>query len=184
MHKSSISVTDDRVLIIESQKNKFTKSGLIIPDSVTVTEDTGFSNLINTGTVVSKGIKCKFVNPGETVLFGKEECAKIELETEQYLVAREISVILSFNGNEIDRLNDDRYLIEIPERTNITSAGIYIPDNAVIKPVQGKILKAGNACSIEAGAQVIFGRSAGMNITFNKTNYLVVREPDIVAIIK
>jgi chaperonin GroES len=88
----------------------------------------------------------------------------------------------------------DRIVIE-PSDDDVsqTAGGIYIPDTAKEKPQTGKVVAAGPgrvtedgktiALSIKVGDNVIYSKYAGTEYTEGGTEYLVVRESDILATI-
>jgi chaperonin GroES len=88
----------------------------------------------------------------------------------------------------------DRIVIEPSEDDVSQSAGgIYIPDTAKEKPQTGKVVAAGPgrvtdegktiALTIKVGDDVIYSKYAGTEYTEGGTEYLVVRESDILATI-
>ena len=88
----------------------------------------------------------------------------------------------------------DRVVIEPTEDADSTSpGGIIIPDTAKEKPQQGKVVSAGPGrtnddgnlieMSISVGDDVIYSKYAGTEYSQGGTDYLIVRESDILAVI-
>ena len=88
----------------------------------------------------------------------------------------------------------DRVVIEPDDETaDQSSGGIYIPDTAKEKPQQGTVVAAGPgrvtdegktiALSVKVGDNVLYSKYAGTEYTEDSTEYLVVRESDILATI-
>ncbi len=82
----------------------------------------------------------------------------------------------------------DRVLIEPKEAETKTAAGIYIPDTAKEKPQQGTVIAAGpgkkdEPMEVKAGDQVIYGKYAGTEVTFEEKKYLIVKQSDILAVL-
>ncbi len=82
----------------------------------------------------------------------------------------------------------DRVLIEPKEAETKTAAGIYIPDTAKEKPQQGTVIAAGpgkkdEPMEVKAGDQVIYGKYAGTEVTFEDKKYLIVKQSDILAVL-
>lgn len=82
----------------------------------------------------------------------------------------------------------DRVLIEPKEAETKTAAGIYIPDTAKEKPQQGTVVVAGpgkkdEPMEVKAGDQVIYGKYAGTEVTFEDKKYLIVKQSDILAVL-
>jgi len=88
----------------------------------------------------------------------------------------------------------DRVLVEPLEAEEKTSGGIVIPDTAKEKQQKGKVIAVGKGRTNEEGKltplevkvndQVLFGRYAGTEVKIGGTEYLIVKEEDILAIIK
>ena len=82
----------------------------------------------------------------------------------------------------------DRVLIEPTEAETKTAAGLYIPDTAKEKPQQGTVVAAGpgkkdEPMEVKVGDQVIYGKYAGTEVTFEDKKYLIVKQSDILAIV-
>ena len=82
----------------------------------------------------------------------------------------------------------DRVLIEPKEAETKTAAGIYIPDTAKEKPQQGTVVAAGpgkkdEPMEVKVGDQVIYGKYAGTEVTFEGKKYLIVKQSDILAVL-
>ena len=82
----------------------------------------------------------------------------------------------------------DRVLIEPKEAETKTAAGLYIPDTAKEKPQQGNVVAAGpgkkdEPMEVKVGDQVIYGKYAGTEVTFEDKKYLIVKQSDILAIV-
>ncbi|MES2218215.1 MAG: co-chaperone GroES [Pseudomonadota bacterium] len=88
----------------------------------------------------------------------------------------------------------DRVVVEPRELETKTPGGIYIPDTAdKDKPIQGTIIAIGNGkyvdgkllpLQVKIGDQVLFGKYAGTNIKLEETDYLVMREEDIMGVLE
>ncbi len=81
----------------------------------------------------------------------------------------------------------NRVLIEREEQTNQTASGLYIPDSAKEKPLEGKVIAVGKE-AIEAGINegdvVVFPKYGGTEITMNGTEYLIMSSDDILGVMK
>jgi len=67
--------------------------------------------------------------------------------------------------------------------------GIIIPDTAKEKPLRGKIVAAGNGTKdeemiLKTGDEVLYGKYAGTELEFDGEKYLMMRQSDVLAIIK
>tara|TARA_Y100000991_G_C21673354_1_gene221933 strand:+ start:181 stop:459 length:279 start_codon:yes stop_codon:yes gene_type:complete len=82
----------------------------------------------------------------------------------------------------------DRVLIEPAKAETTTDSGIIIPDTAQEKPQKGIVVAVGNGTkdhemSVKIGDQVLYGKYSGTELKFEGTDYLMMRESDLLAII-
>ena len=83
----------------------------------------------------------------------------------------------------------DRVLIEPAAAEEVTSGGIIIPDSAKEKPLKGTVKAIGNGTKDEAmvvkvGDTVLYGKYSGTELEFDGEKYLMMRQSDILEIIK
>ncbi|WP_121964195.1 co-chaperone GroES [Myroides sp. N17-2] len=82
----------------------------------------------------------------------------------------------------------DRVLIEpLPAETK-TASGLFIPDTAKEKPQRGTVVAVGNGTkdhdmTVKVGDTVLYGKYAGTDLKLDGTDYLIMREDDILAIV-
>ena len=82
----------------------------------------------------------------------------------------------------------DRVLVESAPAEEKTASGIIIPDTAKEKPMKGKVVAVGGGkkdepMTVAVGDDVLYGKYAGTEITVDGTEYLIMREADIFAIV-
>ncbi|MGG3737620.1 co-chaperone GroES [Aeribacillus pallidus] len=87
----------------------------------------------------------------------------------------------------------DRVVIELVESEEKTASGIVLPDTAKEKPQEGKVVAVGTGRVLESGERVapevsvgdriIFSKYAGTEVKYQGTEYLILRESDILAVI-
>lgn len=86
----------------------------------------------------------------------------------------------------------DRILVKrSDEDEQTTSGGIIIPDTAKEKPQEGEVVEVGNgrlldsgerqALEVAKGDRVLFAKYGGTEVTYEGTEYLILREDDILA---
>ncbi len=83
----------------------------------------------------------------------------------------------------------DRVLVRPAAVEEKTIGGIIIPDSAKEKPLQGDVIAVGNGTKDEpmlltAGDRVLYGKYAGTEIEHEGEKYLIMRQSDVLAIIK
>jgi chaperonin GroES len=89
---------------------------------------------------------------------------------------------------------NDRVLVKRLEEMQVTKGGIYIPDTAKEKPVEGQVVSVGPGkvndqgnrvpLNVKEGDKILFGRYAGSEIKVEGEEYLMMREDDILAIVE
>lgn len=88
----------------------------------------------------------------------------------------------------------DRVLVKRTESNETTQGGIIIPDNAKEKPQEGEVVSVGTGKTLDngnvvkpavkEGDKVLFGKYSGTEIKLDGNEYLILREDDILGIIK
>ena len=88
----------------------------------------------------------------------------------------------------------DRVVVQALEETEQMRGGLYIPDTAKEKPMQGTIVALGPgklseeneriAPDVEVGQTVLYGKYSGTEVSVDGEDYLILRESDILAVIK
>lgn len=78
----------------------------------------------------------------------------------------------------------DRVLIEPQEAETKTASGIYIPDSAQEKPMQGKVVAVGPGTKdvkmeLKVGDTVLYGKFSGSEITVDNNDYVIMRQSDV-----
>ncbi len=88
----------------------------------------------------------------------------------------------------------DRVVIKPLEREEMTKSGIVLPDTAKEKPQEGLVEAVGNgryneqtgqrvALDVKVGDRVIYAKYAGSEVKLDETEYLILSEKDILAIV-
>lgn len=82
----------------------------------------------------------------------------------------------------------DRVLVEPAAAEEKTASGLYIPDTAKEKPQKGTVVAIGSGkkdepLTVKVGDQVLYGKYAGTELSFDGQDYLIMREADIFAIL-
>jgi chaperonin GroES len=87
----------------------------------------------------------------------------------------------------------DRVVIRRMNEEEKTAGGIFIPDTAKEKPLEGEVVAVGNGkvredgtlqkLEVKVGDRVLFGKYTGSDVILDGEERLVVREEDILGII-
>ena len=87
----------------------------------------------------------------------------------------------------------DRVVVEPAPAEDMSSGGIILPDTAQEKPQQRTIVAAGPgkvsdsgktvAMEVKKGDRILYGKYSGTEFSFEGTDYLIMRESDILAVL-
>ncbi len=85
----------------------------------------------------------------------------------------------------------DRVVVKAIEREEVTSSGLVLPDTAKEKPQEGEVIAVGPGrmtdegkrlpLDFKEGERIIYSKYAGTEVKLDGIEYLVLREPDILA---
>ena len=88
----------------------------------------------------------------------------------------------------------DRIVVKPLEAQEKTKSGIIVPDSAKEKPQEGKVVAVGTgrllddgalkALEIKNGDRVLYGKYSGTEVSVEETDYLILREEDILAVVQ
>ena len=99
-------------------------------------------------------------------------------------------------GQGADKIQplSDRVVVQALEEAEEMRGGLYIPDTAKEKPSQGNVVAVGPGkmsdegvrveMDVSVGDKVLYGKYSGTDVTLDGDEYLILRESDILAIIK
>lgn len=86
----------------------------------------------------------------------------------------------------------DRVLVKYSEEPEKSAGGIFIPDSAKEKPQRGEVVAVGTGkvtddgklqkMEVKVGDIVLFEKYSGSKINIDDTEYLIIREDDILGI--
>jgi chaperonin GroES len=87
----------------------------------------------------------------------------------------------------------DRVLIKRLEEQDERHGSIIIPDTAKEKPQEGKVIAVGTGrvtedgkrlpITVKAGDRILFGKYSGSEVKIDGTEYLIMKEEDILGIL-
>ena len=87
----------------------------------------------------------------------------------------------------------DRIVVKPIEEQDTTRGGLFIPDSAKEKPQQGEVMAVGHgkrlddgklvALDVKVGDRILFGKYSGSETKVGGTEYVIVREDDVLAIL-
>jgi chaperonin GroES len=88
----------------------------------------------------------------------------------------------------------DRVLVRRLDEGEQRRGGIIIPDTAKEKPQQAEVMAVGNgkllesgervALDVKSGERILFGKYSGADIKIEGTEYLILREDEILGILE
>ena len=87
----------------------------------------------------------------------------------------------------------DRVVVKPFEEMEVKKGGIIIPDTAKEKPMEGEVMEVGSGrvtddgkkmpLEVKKGDRILYGKYSGTEVNVGNTEYLIMRESDIFAII-
>ncbi len=86
----------------------------------------------------------------------------------------------------------DRVVVRASEETEQMRGGLFIPDTAKEKPMQGEVLAVGPGrfekdkrvpMELKVGDKVLYGKYSGTEVTIDNEQLLILREADVLAVI-
>ena len=88
----------------------------------------------------------------------------------------------------------DRVVVKLVDREETTASGIVLPDTIKEKPQEGVVEAVGNGkyndstgnrveMDVKVGDRVMFAKYAGSEVKVNDTEYLILAEKDILAVV-
>ena len=87
----------------------------------------------------------------------------------------------------------DRVLVKQEEAAEVKKSGIIIPDTAKEKPQKGVVIETGPgrteegklvAMEVKKGDKILYGKYSGTEVIVDDEEFVIMRESDILAIIK
>jgi len=97
-------------------------------------------------------------------------------------------------ATSIKPLHDRVIVRRIEDSADKTAGGLYIPDSAKEKPLEGEVIAAGagkykedgsrQPLDVKAGDRVLFGKYSGSEIKIDGEEVLIMREDEILGIIE
>ncbi len=88
----------------------------------------------------------------------------------------------------------DRIVVKPLEDTETMRGGLYIPDTAKEKPQQGEVVAVGPGKmtddgkritpEVKEGDKVLYGKYSGTEVTVSDEQYLILRESEVLAIVR
>ena len=87
----------------------------------------------------------------------------------------------------------DRVVVRPKEKEEVTKSGIFLPDTAKEKPQDGEVVAVGPGrvldngtrlkMDLKVGQSVLYAKYAGTEFKLDDEEYLILREPDVLAIV-
>jgi chaperonin GroES len=88
----------------------------------------------------------------------------------------------------------ERLVVQAAEKEEKTASGIFLPDTAQEKPLQGTVLAAGPGRMLDNGTlipmeakvgdKILFGKYSGTEIKIEGESYLILKESEVLGIFR
>jgi chaperonin GroES len=89
---------------------------------------------------------------------------------------------------------EDRVLVMPVEAQTKTASGLYLPESAKEKPMQGRVVATGPGkrlengkraeMSVKIGDTVVFGRYAGTEVEIKNVKHMIMRESELLGVVQ
>ena len=87
----------------------------------------------------------------------------------------------------------DRIVVKQLEAQEKTKSGIIVPDSAKEKPQEAKVVAVGpgrlldeggvKPLEVKSGDRVLYGKYSGSEVTIDGTDYLILKEEEVLAVV-
>ena len=87
----------------------------------------------------------------------------------------------------------DRVVVEVIKREEKTAGGIYLPDSAKEKPMEGTVISVGKGArdnqgnlipmDLKTGDRIVFGKWAGTEVKIEGKELLIMKESDVMGVL-
>lgn len=87
----------------------------------------------------------------------------------------------------------DRIVVEATKKEEKTAGGVYLPDSAKEKPMEGVVLAVGKGArdaqgnlitmELSVGDKIVFGKWAGTEVKIDGKEYLIMKESDVMGVL-
>lgn len=75
---------------------------------------------------------------------------------------------------------NDRLIVKMPEVMEKTAGGLFLPDTAKEKPLEGEVVAVGSKVKqVKVGDTVLYGEYAGQTFDVGGQEFLIVREDEV-----
>ena len=88
----------------------------------------------------------------------------------------------------------DRILVKRVKELEKTKGGLYIPESAKEKPIEGEVISVGKGklqddgkireLEVRKGDRILFGKYSGTEIKLDGEDFLILREDEVLGIIE
>ncbi|MFZ4466179.1 MAG: co-chaperone GroES [Phycisphaerales bacterium] len=88
---------------------------------------------------------------------------------------------------------EDRVIVKPLEAETKTASGIFLPESAKERPMQGKVVATGPgkmldngtrmAMMVKKGDTVVFGKYAGTEVEIKNVKHIIVRESELLGVL-
>lgn len=183
---TGIKPVGDRVLVSVDAEEVRTAAGLLLPGNS--------RNKPNTGSIVAAG-DSKTISQADSVVYSKFAGTEVEVGGKEHVLLKEEDVIgVLSSGKKIATLKplSDRVLIKMAAVEGKTSGGVLLNVENAEKPTFGTVVAVGpgkkdpdsgevSAPNITVGSTVLYSKYSGTEFEEDSSNFIVVRESDILA---
>ena len=88
---------------------------------------------------------------------------------------------------------EDRVLVKPIQKDSVTESGLYLPESAKEKPIQGEVIAVGPGkrldngnraeLTVAVGNKVVYGKYAGTEVEIEGEDHLILRENELLGVV-
>eukprot|EP00240_Pyramimonas_obovata_P013086 CAMPEP_0118933136 /NCGR_PEP_ID=MMETSP1169-20130426/11388_1 /TAXON_ID=36882 /ORGANISM="Pyramimonas obovata, Strain CCMP722" /LENGTH=250 /DNA_ID=CAMNT_0006875863 /DNA_START=53 /DNA_END=805 /DNA_ORIENTATION=+ len=185
----------DRLFVKMPPADEFSVGGILLPSMSNDSKPTkGTVVALGPGKQGEKGVVPIGLSVGDTVTYSKYAGTEVEVGGEAHILLKEEDCIGTLAGADIASLKPlgDRVLIKCSEVEEETTGGVILAAGAKEKPLTGTVVAVGPgkvgedgemmAPDLAVGSEVMYSKYTGTEFEADdETNYIVVREADVLA---
>ncbi|KAE8808177.1 20 kDa chaperonin, chloroplastic-like [Hordeum vulgare] len=186
----------DRVLLKTKTAEQKTTGGILLPSTAQSKPQSGEVVAVGEGRTIGDSKVEVGIKVGAQVVYSKYAGMEVELNDSNHLILKEDDIIGILETEDVKDMEplSDRVLIEVAVAEDKTAGGLLLTNSVQEKPSVGTVVAVGPGHLDEEGKRIPLPVSTGSSVLYSKyagaefkgvdgTNYIVLRVPDLMAIL-
>ncbi len=185
-----------RIVIKPDDPEERSKGGIIIPDVAKTKKAMGTVVSKGPGMLMKSGKRWPMsaIQAGDRVVYSKYAGSELKIEGVVHVILRDDDVMAGGTDDKHLLPLMDRVLVRSDKPVEKSSGGIFIPETAQEKPLEGEVIAVGQGKALEdgelrpldvkVGERVTFAKYAGTELSIGGETFLIFREDDFLGVIE